>query len=72
MLKVKVEKSDLKLAWIRTKLDALLKCLPEKSYMGGEHLDEEAWKTHLDAHSKDCSIIVAPGKGHVPIFCPSK
>ena len=71
-VKVKVEKLDLKLAWIKTKLDVLLQCLPEKSYMGGEHLDEEAWKTQLDACSKDCSIIVAPGKGHPPIFCHSK
>ena len=71
-VKVKVEKSDLKLAWIRTKLDALLQCLPKNSYMGGEHLGEEAWKTHLDAHSKDWSIIATPGKSHLPIFCHSK
>lgn len=71
-VKVKVEKSDLKLSWIRTKLDTLLQCLPEKSYMGGEHLDEEAWKTQLDARSKDCYIIVAHGEGHLPIFCHSK
>ncbi|EPY75176.1 protein lin-37-like protein [Camelus ferus] len=30
--------------------------------MDREHLDEEAWKTHLHAHSKDCAIITATVK----------
>ncbi|KAB0404542.1 hypothetical protein E2I00_006472 [Balaenoptera physalus] len=53
----------------RNKLDTLPQCLLEKSYKDREHLDEEAWKTHADTHSMDCSIIVATGKRPSAHFC---
>lgn len=56
------EKSELEMAQTKNKLDALLQCLLENSYMDREHLEKEAWKTHWDTHSKDFSIIVAIGK----------
>uniref|UniRef100_A0A4X1TJF0 Uncharacterized protein n=1 Tax=Sus scrofa TaxID=9823 RepID=A0A4X1TJF0_PIG len=49
MVKSKVtscEKSELEMAQTKNKLDALLQCLLENSYMDREHLEKEAWKTH--------------------------
>lgn len=60
-VKVKVEKSEMEMAKARNQLDAVLQCLLEKSHMDRERLDEEAGKTPLDTHNKDCSIA-ATGK----------
>ncbi|XP_017167858.1 protein lin-37 homolog isoform X2 [Mus musculus] len=62
----------MEMAKARNQLDAVLQCLLEKSHMDrlepgpawgttGERLDEEAGKTPLDTHNKDCSIA-ATGK----------
>lgn len=59
----------MKMSQTRNKLDALPQCLLEKSYKDRVHLAEEAWKTHSDTHSMDCSIIVATGKRPSAHFC---
>lgn len=60
-VKVKVEKPDLEMASARSRLDAVLQGLLERSEGEREPLEEEAGKAPGDAHSKDASPT-APGK----------
>ncbi|XP_061453061.1 protein lin-37 homolog isoform X2 [Rhineura floridana] len=59
--KVKTEKPDLETANARSRLDAVLQGLLEKSDIDREQMEEDSGKTPLDALSKDSSPT-APGK----------
>ncbi|GAB0200446.1 protein lin-37 homolog isoform X2 [Grus americana] len=60
-VKVKVEKPDLEAASARSRLDAVLQGLLERSQGPREQMEEEAGKAPGDAHSKEASPS-APGK----------
>ncbi|XP_037738865.1 protein lin-37 homolog isoform X1 [Chelonia mydas] len=53
--KVEIEKQDLEMTSARSRLDAVLQCLLEKSDVDREQMDEDAGKTSSDPLSKDSS-----------------
>ncbi|XP_042299940.1 protein lin-37 homolog [Sceloporus undulatus] len=67
--KVKTEKTDLETANARTRLDAVLQCLLEKTDADREQMEEDSGKTASDVLSKDSSPT-ATGKrySHYSIF----
>ncbi|XP_065276357.1 protein lin-37 homolog [Emys orbicularis] len=57
--KVEIEKQDLETTNARSRLDAVLQCLLEKSDVDREQMDEDAGKTSSDPLSKDSSPSAA-------------